>query len=112
MDLRPSDSSLLLAGGNARLNIVDHIDGDSFNNSASNLRWITQRANNLNRPYGLRYNGSVYTPCILGFEHTRFGSESEEVAKEMRDLLVEKYIRFNTRFPEKTVFPHVNISNY
>ena len=91
--------------------IVDHIDGDAFNNNVCNLRWVTPTGNNLNRPcYGLRKVGKLYIPRIAKFEHHRFGSPDESVALEARRMLVQCYVRFTMKFPEKgNSFPHKKI---
>ena len=94
--------------------IVDHIDGDSLNNVVTNLRWVTIRANNINRAcYGLHEEEGVYYPKVVGFVHYRYGSADEDVAKSMRRALVESYVRYNCRFPENgNAFPHRSIHVY
>ena len=94
--------------------IVDHMDGDSLNNVVSNLRWVTIRANNINKTcYGLHEEEGVFYPKVVGFVHYRYGSKDEEVAQTMRRALVESYVRYNCRFPENgNDFPHRSIHIY
>ena len=42
---------------------VDHIDGDIFNNTLSNLRWVTQKENN-NNPIHLTKCRKYYKPVL------------------------------------------------
>ena len=95
-------------------NVVDHIDGDSFNNNIENLRWVTFTANNINKKcYGIVKDGELYVPKIAGYQHTRFATEDEELCITVRALLVECYVRYNCRFPENgNAFPHSSIQKY
>ena len=96
------------------LYIVDHKDGNSLNNRIDNLRWVTATANNLNRKcVGLHFNEGLYSPKIAGYVHSRYATTDKELAKELRENLVESYIRYNTRFPENgNRFPHKSIHKY
>ena len=43
--------------------IVDHQDGDSFNNQVENLRWVTPTANQLNKACrGMVEEGALFYP--------------------------------------------------
>ena len=99
---------------NIRKNLVDHIDGDSFNNNVENLRWVTHTANNINKKcHGLVKEGKLYIPKIAGYKHKRFSTPDEELCKMLRDILVESYVRYNCRFPENgNAFPHSSIHKY
>ena len=95
------------------LKIVDHIDGNSLHNHVTNLRWVTTRGNNINRiargEQGLvKDDEDCYSPKICGYVHTRFRTPNLETAQFLRKMIVEKYVRFNCRFPNKP-FPHENI---
>ena len=94
--------------------IVDHVDSNSLNNTITNLRWVTIRANNINKKcYGLHEEDGVYYPKVAGFVHYRYGTQDEDVAKTMRRALVESYVRYNCRFPENgNAFPHRCIHIY
>ena len=95
-------------------NVVDHHDGDSFNNNVENLRWVTHTANNINkRCYGIVKEGDLYIPKIAGYKHTKYGTPDEELCKMVREQLVECYVRYNSRFPENgNAFPHSSIYKY
>ena len=95
-----------------RRNIVDHIDGDSLNNNLYNLRYLTCRANNLNRATGLYKRDDIYYPRIAGFVHKQYGTEDSELAVVIRKNLVNKYIRWANRFPDKNQYPHEIISKF
>ena len=97
--------------------IVDHIDGNSLNNSVNNLRWVTTLGNNINRKcYGLiqeEEEGGRFIPKVAGFLHTRYASECEKTALEMRKMLVECYVRYTMKHPENgSNFPHKSIHTY
>ena len=94
--------------------IVDHRDGKSTNNRIENLRWVTITANNINRKcYGLFLEQGMYYPRIAGFIHRRFGTVDENLATNIRQILVECYVRYNTRFPDSgNAFPHYSIHTY
>ena len=94
--------------------IVDHIDGNSLNNSIYNLRWVTNSGNNLNRAgYGLvKDDSGLFVPKILGYLHTRYATDDEELAQKIRTMLLDCYIRYNTRFPEKKCWPHNKIHKF
>ena len=95
------------------LTIIDHIDGNSLNNRVDNLRWVTPTANNINAScYGLRKIDDMYCPYIAGYTHEKYGVASEELAKSIRNLLVQCYVRYNCRYPEKSDYPHNNISRF
>ena len=97
------------------LRIVDHIDGDSFNNNVCNLRWATATGNNINRACkGCVASNGLYIPKILGYEHIKYATPDYSVCQDIRRSLVECYIRFNCRFPEKSgdAFPHSSIYKY
>ena len=75
-------------------NILDHMDRDCQNNDASNLRWLTQQLNSLNRviPKGwekvVKKNGAVFyrsSITISGKRHVtycRTKGEAIEVSKQ------------------------------
>ena len=98
-------------------NIVDHRDGNSLNNNVQNLRWLTVGGNNLNR---VPANGTVYlpetakyAPRIAGFVHKRYQFPTKEDCQWFRKLLVEAYVRFTMRFPERgNDYPHTIIYRY
>ena len=94
--------------------IVDHQDGDSLNNCVNNLRWVTSTGNNINkRCFGIIEEGGVYYPRIAGYTHTRFGSTDLDLVTTTRKILVESYVRFTCRCPEKgNNFPHKLIYNF
>ena len=94
--------------------IVDHIDGDSLNNRIENLRWVTPLANSLNRRcYGLVREKRMYYPRVAGYVHRRYGTTDEELALMLRSLIVESYVRYNSRFPQNgNVFPDSSIYLY
>ena len=96
------------------LRIIDHRDGNSLNNRIENLRFITTTANNLNRAcFGLVETDAGWAPRILGYTHSRYATPDQELASSLRLKLVESYIRFNTRYPEKgSEFPHSSIHYY
>ena len=50
----------------AILKILDHIDGDKCNNAFSNLRWITQQLNLINKPNakGVKVLTNWYKPTL------------------------------------------------
>ena len=94
--------------------IVDHRDGDGLNNAVENLRWVTISGNNLNRKcYGLVEKSGIFFPKIAGYVHTRYGTDDRELALTLRSLLVECYIRYNSRHPAcGSGFPHIWIHKY
>ena len=94
--------SFLGGPSHRRKTIVDHIDGNSLNNHFRNLRWVTPTVNNLNKKcYGLVKEGSYFYPRIMGFTHLKYGSRDEEIASKLRTTLLESYIKYGNRFPEK-----------
>lgn len=46
--------------------LVDHIDGDRLNNSLTNLRWVTQKENQLNRHTAVASSGVTGVHRIKG----------------------------------------------
>lgn len=94
--------------------IVDHRNHNSLDNNIDNLRWVTSKANNINKTcYGLVRIGDKYCPRIMGFVHTRYGTVDENLATSIREILVECYVRFNCRFPDSgNAFPHNSIHLY
>ena len=96
------------------LKVVDHKDGNSLNNAASNIRFVTYRANNINKKCcGVVERNGVYIPKIMGYEHIRYGSPCKETAQYARNLLAECYVRYCTRFPDNShTIPHNKICVY
>jgi len=94
--------------------IVDHTDGDSFNNQVENLRWVTPTANQINKVCrGIVEEGALFYPKVAGFVHKRYGSADEELCQTIRSVLVECYVRYNCRFPNNgNAFPHLSIHRY
>ena len=98
-------------------NIVDHRDGNSLNNAVQNLRWLTICGNNLNRA---GVDGTEYLPCIskyvprvAGFVHKKYQFDTKTDCQWFRRMLVEAYVRFTMRFPEKgSDYPHRIIYKY
>ena len=98
-----------------KLRIVDHKDGNSLNNNIENLRWVTVRANNINKKcFGCIFDEGMYTPRIMGYCHHRFASADKAEAQQTRDLLAECYVRYLIKFPGAKVgsIPHFNITKY
>ena len=96
------------------LRIVDHRDGNSLNNAVSNIRFVTCRANNINKKCcGVVERDGLFIPRIMGYEHIRYGSPCKETAQYARELLAECYVRYCVKYPdrEKTI-PHNKISAY
>ena len=96
-------------------NIIDHIDGDSLNNSIQNLRWVTATGNQLNKKcHGIFEQGGKFYPKIAGHVHMKYGTEDEELCREIRTLLVESYVRYSCRCPliNSCDFPHNSIHKY
>lgn len=91
--------------------IVDHRNKVSTDNSIENLRWVTSTANNINKTcYGLVQENGKYIPRIAGFVHRRYATVDEALALNIREMLVESYVRFNCRFPDSgNEFPHYSI---
>ena len=95
--------------------IIDHINGDSLDNSVENLRWVTPTGNNFNkRGYGVFECGGLYCPRIAGFIHSRYATADKELCIEMRDILVQSYVRYSCRFPKKDScdYPHYSIHKF
>ena len=95
--------------------IVDHINGDSLDNTVENLRWVTPTGNQLNKKcYGLVECSGFFVPKVAGFLHLRYATEDEQLCHEMRDKLVQSYVRYSCRFPEKDScdYPHYSIHKY
>ena len=94
--------------------ICDHRDGDSLNNAVWNMRYVTQAANNLNRRgvNGIVKKDGRWYPKFCHYVHTRFGSDTEQQAREIRKLMREHYIRYSNRFPEADGYPHSKIWRY
>jgi hypothetical protein len=94
--------------------IVDHADGDSFNNSVENLRWVTHTANQINKACrGIIEEGGWFYPKIAGYVHRRYRTGDEELCQSIREILVECYVRYNCRFPNSgNAFPHKWIHLY
>jgi hypothetical protein len=94
--------------------IVDHQDGDSFNNQVENLRWVTPTANQLNKSCrGIVEEGALFYPKVAGFVHKRYACADEELCQTIRGVLVECYVRYNCRFPNNgNDFPHLSIHYY
>jgi hypothetical protein len=90
-------------------NICDHISGDSLDNSLWNLRYVTAKANMLNRKVRLYAEHGVYYPRVCGHVHYNYGTDCETTATVIRQLVVEKYILWTNRFPEKEHYPHTKI---
>ena len=99
---------------NPLLFIVDHRNSDSLCNHVENLRWVTITGNNLNKKCdGLVEKNGLFAPRVAGFTHTKYASPDRETAKMARNLLVECYVRFNTRFPDcGSSFPHSSIYRF
>lgn len=94
--------------------IVDHKNGDSLCNRIENLRWVTITANNINKKcLGLVETVKGFSPRIAGYVHHKYCTPDMELAKTLRTLLVECYVRYNSRFPGYgSEFPHKCIHNY
>jgi len=94
--------------------LVDHSDGDSFNNSVENLRWLTPTANQINkRCRGIVKEGDMFYPKVAGYVHKKYGAKDEELCQDIRAVLVECYVRYNCRFPNNgNAFPHKSIHKY
>ena len=94
--------------------IVDHRNGDSLCNRVENLRWVTITANNLNKKcYGLHEENGWFSPKIGGYVHRRYRTRDVDLALSLRKLLVECYVRYNTKFPNcGSGFPHNCIYKY
>ena len=94
--------------------IVDHINGNSQDNCIDNLRWVTSTANNISKAcLGIVEREGVWAPRVAGYTHWRYGSNDRDIAKLMRDTLVEAYVRYNCRFPENgNRFPHSSMHRY
>lgn len=98
---------------NKKLRIVDHKNGNSLDNRVENLRWITERGNNLNRAcYGLVKHGNLFVPKIASFEHRRYASTDEATALMLRKTLVDCYVKFTIKYPDSGDYPHEKITNY
>jgi hypothetical protein len=92
--------------------ICDHSDGDSLNNNVENLRWVTPRANQINKKcHGIVKTGGLYCPRIAGYVHKRYGNTDIDIVKLARMHLVECYVRYNSRFPTVD-FPHHTIHKF
>ena len=62
---------------------------------------------------GLVNKDGCWAPKVAGYEHWRYSTPDRELAKMMRDTLVESYVRYNSRFPENgNTFPHSSIHKY
>lgn len=94
--------------------ICDHRDGDSLNNALWNMRYVTQSANNLNRRgvNGIVKKDGQWYPKFCQYVHGRYGSDTEEGAREIRKLMLEHYIRYSNRFPAADGYPHAKICRY
>ena len=92
--------------------IVDHRDSNSLNNNLYNLRYCTTRANNLNRKCGLFQKNGVYYPKIASYIHYKYGTEDVELARTIREKLVEKYVIWANRYPNTEKYPHEKISKF
>ena len=104
--LTPPDSPLKF--------IVDHKSGDSLCNRIENLRWVTITGNNLNKKcHGLKEVGGVFYPRVAGYTHMKYGTRDLELAQTIRKLVVECYVRYNSRFPNcGNEWPHKYIYKY
>jgi len=94
--------------------IVDHKNGNSLENVITNLRWVTQTANQINKVcFGIVFENGFYYPKVAGFVHERYKSVDLELVKIMRQNLVECYVRYNSRWPNNgSDFPHKSIHLY
>jgi hypothetical protein len=94
--------------------LVDHSDGDSFNNCVENLRWVTPTANQINKACrGIVEEDGMFYPKVSGYVHKTYGTQDEEVCQNIRKVLVECYVRYNCRFPNNgNSFPHKSIYKY
>lgn len=62
---------------------------------------------------GLTFQRRAVLSKDRGVCHSRYATTDKELAKELRENLVESYIRYNTRFPENgNRFPHKSIHIY
>jgi len=101
---------VFISNSNPRYKIVDHIDGNKFNNNYRNLRWCNQRvnANNMknNTKYwsvrwskGLERWGVVITTTVNNnpresFSHNLGSFDDEQVAaRAVKKFMIENYPR-------------------
>lgn len=51
--------AIVFVDGYSEDKVVDHIDGNKANNSAKNLRWVSQSVNNMNRKECVSFSGET-----------------------------------------------------
>ena len=89
-------------------------DGCSTNNELWNLRYLTIRGNNLNRKgvCGVVLDEGKWYPRIAGFVHKRYGHPDFDFAKQLRETLLQCYIRFTNKHPDSDGYPHWQITRF